>query len=126
MTCEESHARGHIFWRATCDRPECYQVHLILHEFYYGQISKSDAKKILDEILDEDMLPYTENARNLIEQIYKEDAVEQIVPEQEIVEEESEPEVAIVEETEEEIPFLFVPEIDAEDIDENYILEEEV
>lgn len=79
LTCEEARIMGYNFWRATCDRPECYQVHLILHDFYYDKISKEDARKILNEILTEDMLPYTDNARNLIRQIFTEDPIETVV-----------------------------------------------
>lgn len=79
LTCEEARIMGYNFWRATCDRPECYQVHLILHDFYYDKISKEDARKILNEILTEDMLPYTDNSRNLIRQIFTEDPVDTVV-----------------------------------------------
>lgn len=127
FTCEDAHARGHVFWRATACSPECYQAHLILHEFYYNQISKADAREILDGILTENMLPYTENSRNLIEQIYATDPVDQIQDEEtpaggEIIIDSSQDitkEVEITEERNNENSFLFVPEIDAGDVDED-------
>lgn len=77
-TCEEAKAQGRLFWRGTCDTTECYQVHMILKEFVDSLISKEDARAILENILTEEMLPYTENARGIIEKIFEQEEV--VVP----------------------------------------------
>jgi hypothetical protein len=74
FTCESERAKGHEFWRATACSPECYQVHLVLSNYYYKFISKAEAKSYLGQLLEDKMLPYSDNARALIEEIIKDDA----------------------------------------------------
>jgi len=62
---------------------------MVINDFYYEKISKEDARNLLDGILTEEMKPYDENARILIEKIYEADkipATEEIV---EVFEEET-------------------------------------
>lgn len=73
FTCESEKAKGHVFWRATACSPECYQVHLVLSDYYNSFMSKSDAKEHLERLLEDRMLPYTDTSRNIIEEILKED-----------------------------------------------------
>lgn len=68
--CKKEIDSGTIFWRASCDTRECFSVMLILSDFYYNRISKSEARSLLDEYLNTDMLPYSENTKNLIDKIY--------------------------------------------------------
>ena len=87
--CEEAKAKGLFRWRSSCDTPQCFQVLMVINDFYYEKISKEDARNLLDGILTEEMKPYDENARTLIEKIYEADeipATEEIV---EVFEEET-------------------------------------
>ena len=71
--CEEAKKNGRFMWRQSCDTTECFQVLLIVSDFYYGKISKKDAKQRITPLLTEDMKPYHESARGTIGQIMAED-----------------------------------------------------
>jgi hypothetical protein len=45
-----------------------------LSNYYYKFISKAEAKSYLGQLLEDKMLPYSDNARVLIEEILKDDA----------------------------------------------------
>ena len=74
--CEEYRGAGMVFWRATCDTPECWQVHTTLHAYANKMIDKKSAAEELSFALTDDMKPYNENVRSLIEEILKKDEVE--------------------------------------------------
>lgn len=80
--CEDAKSKGLFRWRSSCDTPQCFQVLMVINDFYYEKISKQDARNLLDDILTEEMKPYDENARTLIDRIYELDeyqVVEEIV-----------------------------------------------
>ena len=87
-TCEDAKAKGLFRWRSSCDTPQCFQVLMVINDFYYEKISKEDARNLLDGILTEEMKPYDENARILIEKIYEADEIPAIEETVEIIEEE--------------------------------------
>ncbi len=37
-------------WTTVCDTQNCYKVHIIVHDFNYGYITKEDAKKKLEKV----------------------------------------------------------------------------
>lgn len=71
-TCEEARNSGMYRWRQSCDTMECFQVHLVLKDYYYKVISKEAAKNLLKDILTEDMKPYDPNSAWLIEEVMAE------------------------------------------------------
>lgn len=73
--CEESVQRGTFTWRASCDTKECFSVMLILNDYFYKRYTKDEAKALLEDRLDETMLPYNENTRFLVEEIMKNDDI---------------------------------------------------
>lgn len=68
--CEEARLINHSRWRNSCDVPECFQVLLVLTDYYNKVIDKSTARELLDKILTVDMLPYEAQAKILIDEIY--------------------------------------------------------
>jgi hypothetical protein len=72
-SCEEARKAGQYRWRMSCDKPECFQVLLVLTDFNYGYITKYEARDRLVGVLSDDMLPYDPPAKVLIDRIYKED-----------------------------------------------------
>lgn len=66
--CDEKN-KEYATWHASCDTPECFQVLLVLNEYYFGKVSKEDARERLSELLTEDMKPYHEAAAGLIHEI---------------------------------------------------------
>lgn len=75
VNCEEYAGKGNVFWRATCDTPECWQAHVTIHAYYHKQIDKEQAKKELKISLNDGMKPYNENVRVIIDEILREEAV---------------------------------------------------
>lgn len=72
-TCEESRHRGQFMWRQSCDRKECFLVHMVLKDYFDKKITKEQAREQLLGCLDDDMKPYNENAREIIAEILKEE-----------------------------------------------------
>ena len=73
--CEDAAKIGNYRWRNSCDKPECFQVLLVLTDFYYDRITKYQAREMLIGILSDDMLPYDPQAKVLIDRIYDDDPV---------------------------------------------------
>lgn len=76
VNCEEYAGKGLVFWRATCDTTECWQVHMILHSYYHKETDKDTAKMQLGMYLTEDMKPYAEDVRVLLADILQEETKE--------------------------------------------------
>lgn len=76
VKCEEYRGEGMVFWRATCDTPECWQVHTTLHAYAHKTIDKRQAAEELALALTNEMKPYNENVRALIAEIRKPDEAE--------------------------------------------------
>lgn len=71
--CDKENGAEYATWHASCDTPECFQVLLVLNEYYYDKISKEEAYERLSELLTEDMRPYHEAAAGLIHEIMGEE-----------------------------------------------------
>lgn len=67
--CEELKTHGVSSWRLSCDTPECFKAFLILNDYSYQKLGKDEAKRRLDAILTEEMLPYEPGAKKLIDEI---------------------------------------------------------
>lgn len=37
-------------WTTVCDTQNCYKVHIVVHDFNYGYITKEEAKKKLEKV----------------------------------------------------------------------------
>jgi hypothetical protein len=71
--CEELAGKQILSWKYTCDTHECYQIHLVLHGYFYKEYTKEQAKELLLS-LGADMLPsYNESAKELIDEIMYEE-----------------------------------------------------
>jgi hypothetical protein len=79
-TCEEARDKGLFMWRQSCDTPECFQVHMIVKNYYDKVATKKVANEQLEGILTEEMKPYESNARWLIEEIMAEPLEEEVKP----------------------------------------------
>lgn len=74
-TCEDARDAGVFMWRQSCDTTECFQVHMVIKDYYNNEVSKEAAKKLLEGIITDEMKPYEPNTRWLIEEIMAESVV---------------------------------------------------
>lgn len=72
-TCDKLAQAGTFTWRGSCDTQDCFMVLMILNGYFYKEYTKDEAKELLDEYLTEYMKPYTDNTKNMIEEIYHND-----------------------------------------------------
>lgn len=82
--CEDVVAKGGFRWRNSCDTPECFQVLMVISDFYYDKLPKKDARELLDMVLTDEMKPYDPNAKTLIDKIYDLDAGVEVEPKKEV------------------------------------------
>jgi hypothetical protein len=59
----------------SCDEMPCYQVLLVLTEFYYNRMSKGEARSLMDGLLPGVPLPYVPEAQVIVDKIYEEEPV---------------------------------------------------
>jgi hypothetical protein len=79
----------------SCDELACFQVLLVLTEFYSGKMTKEEARSLMDGLLPVVPLPYVPEAQVIVDRIYEETAVPD-----EVVEQATEPKTESIEDSE--------------------------
>ena len=74
--CDDKNAE-YATWHASCDTHECFQVMLVLNDYYFKKITKQEAQECLGELLTEDMKPYHPTTAKLIDEIMVEDEADE-------------------------------------------------
>jgi len=86
----------------SCEKVACFQVLLVLTDFYYNKITKQEAREMLSNLLPEVPPPYVQEAQVILDKILEEDVVVDVVQK---VEEEAD----IAPQPQDEIPVVVEP-----------------
>jgi hypothetical protein len=71
--CEELAGKKILSWKYTCDTPECFQIHMVLHGYFCKEYTKEQAKELLISLGADKLQAYDENAKKLIDEIMYEE-----------------------------------------------------
>jgi hypothetical protein len=116
-SCQDAQAQGQMRWRMSCDVISCFQVLLVLSDFYYGKISKEEARSLMDGLLLDVPPPYVPEAQVILDKIYEEETMvdslnHEIEQESEVITIEEEKDITICESPATDEDLLYINETD--------------